>query len=493
MTSSSSEPVSPASPPPGRSVSSTFSCSSRRSASAAASAPSAVATTGSTSAPTSSAGRSRRPVDSSATVGVDVDTRARRAHRGLDGRPAGRARPRRELPVPPPSLAGRPRRARSLGSQAAPCRRPLRPRGEGARGGARVRAPRPHARVPRRRDVLRVHRPAAARRRGALPPDGDAFVRRARRARRRARGRLLPPRLAQGRRTLAEHRRRLVGADRCARRAARRPRAVRRPRARGGRARRRVSQFATSATGETSELDARFVVLATPAYATAVVAASLLPDRPRREALRSIPYGPYVVVALATSEPGTTRWDDLYAVATPGRAFNMIFNLANVLRGRGTRLPGGSLMLYSGGRRLAGPLLELPDDEIVERYLARPRRGVPRSARAGSTRRSSSAGRARCRTRTRGATGSSPLLDRPLERIALAGDYLGNLYTETAIQTGARRGRARSHGAHLTFVDMPGVRPDMSGVRHQCLTPATVDEPACASLDSFCGPMSSTM
>jgi oxygen-dependent protoporphyrinogen oxidase len=41
------------------------------------------------------------------------------------------------------------------------------------------------------------------------------------------------------------------------------------------------------------------------------------------------------------------------------------------------------------------------------------------------------------------------VLDRPLGRIALAGDYLGNLYTETAIQTGfaaAERARAAASG-----------------------------------------------
>ena len=195
--------------------------------------------------------------------------------------------------------------------------------------------------------------------------------------------------------------------------------------------------------GETSELDARFVVLATPAYAAAVIAASLLPTD-LSEALRSIPYGPYVVVALATSEPGTTRWDDLYAVATPGRAFNMVFNLANVLRGSGTRLPGGSLMLYSGGRRLAGPLLELPDDEIVERYLDDLDAVFP-EARAWVDEAVVQRWPRALPYPYPGRYRIQPLLDRPLERIALAGDYLGNLYTETAIQTGlAAAERART-------------------------------------------------
>ena len=194
--------------------------------------------------------------------------------------------------------------------------------------------------------------------------------------------------------------------------------------------------------GDAAEIDARFAILATPAYATAEVTRSLPPEL--EAALRSIPYGPYVVVALATNEPGGTRWDDLYAVATPDRAFNMIFNTANVLRGAGTRRPGGSLMLYSGGRRLAAPLLELSDDEIVERYLADldgvfpEARGLVEEAVVQRWPRALPypyPGRYRIQ----------PVLDRPLGRIALAGDYLGNLYTETAIQTGfAAAERARS-------------------------------------------------
>src|SRR5262249_53704966 len=83
--------------------------------------------------------------------------------------------------------------------------------------------------------------------------------------------------------------------------------------------------------GEPSEIEAPFVVLATPAYVTAEVTRSLPAELDT--ALRSIPYGPYVVVALATNEQHPTRWDGLYAIATPDPAFNMAFNTATVLRG----------------------------------------------------------------------------------------------------------------------------------------------------------------
>jgi protoporphyrinogen/coproporphyrinogen III oxidase len=195
--------------------------------------------------------------------------------------------------------------------------------------------------------------------------------------------------------------------------------------------------------GESGEIQARFVVLATPAYATAELAHTLLPAD-LHAALHSIPYGPYVVVALATSEPDATRWDDLYAVATPGRAFNMVFNTANVLRDAGARRPGGSLMLYSGGRRLASPLLALPDEEIVERYL-RDLDAVFPEARAWVDEAVVQRWPRALPYPYPGRYRIQPVLDRPLERLALAGDYLGNLYTETAIQTGVAAGaRARA-------------------------------------------------
>jgi protoporphyrinogen oxidase len=113
----------------------------------------------------------------------------------------------------------------------------------------------------------------------------------------------------------------------------------------------------------------------------------------------------------------------------------MVFNLANVVRGPGARRPGGSLMLYSGGRRLAAPLLKLTDEEIVERYLTDLDEVLPEARsmvletivqRWPRALPYPYAGRYRIQ----------PALDRPLGRIALAGDYLGNLYTETSIQTG---------------------------------------------------------
>jgi protoporphyrinogen/coproporphyrinogen III oxidase len=181
------------------------------------------------------------------------------------------------------------------------------------------------------------------------------------------------------------------------------------------------------------EIEARAVALATPAYVTAAVAKALPAETV--SALESIPYGPYVVVALLTGEPEATRWDGVYAIATPGRAFNMIFNLANVVRGPGARRPGGSLMLYSGGRRLAAPLLKLTDEEIVERYLTDLDEVFP-EARSMVVEAIVQRWPRALPYPYPGRYRIQPALDRPLGRIALAGDYLGNLYTETSIQTG---------------------------------------------------------
>ena len=162
-------------------------------------------------------------------------------------------------------------------------------------------------------------------------------------------------------------------------------------------------------------------------------------DRPgaaRGDALgaRVIPDRPYVVVAFLTGEPEATRWDGLYAIATPGRAFNMIFNLANVVRGPGARRPGEpDALLRRSTSRGAPPEADRRGDRRTVSHG--PRRGVPGSPLDGG--RGDRATLAACASLSvPGRYRIQPALDRPLGRIALAGDYLGNLYTETAIQTG---------------------------------------------------------
>jgi oxygen-dependent protoporphyrinogen oxidase len=186
--------------------------------------------------------------------------------------------------------------------------------------------------------------------------------------------------------------------------------------------------------GEARDLHARFAVVATPAYETRAIVSGL-PEETNR-ALGEIVYGPYVVAAFLTDEPGPMPYDGVYAVAVAKKSFNMLFNMANVLRPRDARRePGGSLMVYSGAR-LGRRMLELDDEQIRMTYLddldaiypglkslvrevviQRWPQGLP-YPRPG-------------RYRLQAA------LERPLGNVFLAGDYLGTWYTDTAIQTGA--------------------------------------------------------
>jgi oxygen-dependent protoporphyrinogen oxidase len=114
-------------------------------------------------------------------------------------------------------------------------------------------------------------------------------------------------------------------------------------------------------------VSAKHVIVATPAP----VARAIVTDLPEevRESLDAVAYEPFVSMAVLTDETGPMPWDDLYAVLTPGMAFNMVFNHANPLRDNATRKRGGSLMCYAGAE-LARNLLSLSDDEIEQRFRA---------------------------------------------------------------------------------------------------------------------------
>jgi protoporphyrinogen/coproporphyrinogen III oxidase len=156
-------------------------------------------------------------------------------------------------------------------------------------------------------------------------------------------------------------------------------------------------------------------------------------------ALAQLAYGAFLTVAVQTSETGAMPYDDVYAVATPGRAFDMFVNAAHVLRGGdGPRRPGGSLMLFAGADHAAA-LMREPDDVIVARFLADLHGLYPRTrgAVAGATVHRwelgnvyARPGRARLGPALEGAVG-------PHENLHLAGDWaaeLGNM--EAAARTG---------------------------------------------------------
>jgi rhodanese-related sulfurtransferase len=182
---------------------------------------------------------------------------------------------------------------------------------------------------------------------------------------------------------------------------------------------------------------ARNAVVATPAYVTRDIVRGLPTDTDA--ALARMRYGPYVVGAFLTGETQPMPWDDVYALATPGRSFGMLFNTANVLRGK-ERRPGGSLMVYAAADA-ARALADLDDDDVRARFLDDLASVYPDAA--------ASASEVVIQRWDKGlpyaAVGRAKLQDalmRPLGRIHLAGDYLGTWYTETACQTAEAAARA---------------------------------------------------
>jgi oxygen-dependent protoporphyrinogen oxidase len=186
--------------------------------------------------------------------------------------------------------------------------------------------------------------------------------------------------------------------------------------------------------GMDNEVEGRCVVLATPATVSHRVAVDLPSDT--REALGKVIYGPYVSAAFLTDESKPQPWDAAYGIATPKRSFNVVLNQASLVRGsETTRQPGSSIMTFSPAR-LARTLLPKTDEEVlriytddlnevlgsgfgdtvVEAQVQRWETGAPYCFPG------------------RGAI--QPTLMRRGSRIFLAGDYLGTLYTESAIQTG---------------------------------------------------------
>ncbi len=190
-------------------------------------------------------------------------------------------------------------------------------------------------------------------------------------------------------------------------------------------------------SGRLEEVTARYAIVAAPAP----VAARIIRDLPAdtAAALSGIRYGPFVCGALLTGEHGRMPWDDIYAIATPGKAFNMFFNHANVVRGPGSREPGGSLMVYGGGA-LGRRLLGMTDAQIEDAFLHDicsifPEvRGILREVAIQRWEHA-------IPYIHPGRASLQPALERPLGRVLLAGDYLEFPEMEVAAFTGLEAAR----------------------------------------------------
>ncbi|WP_144793040.1 NAD(P)/FAD-dependent oxidoreductase [Kocuria palustris] len=178
---------------------------------------------------------------------------------------------------------------------------------------------------------------------------------------------------------------------------------------------------------------ARTAVLATPAHVSHRLAENLAADA--HEALGAIRYGSYVSAAFLTGETEPQAWDGAYGIAAPKRSFSVLINQGSIQRGaERSRRPGGSLMVFSPGS-LADRLLERTDEEILEQYLEDLEATLPGSA--------SLVEEAHVQRWHTGAPYSfpgrgrlQPALASPQGRVFLAGDYMGSLYTESAIASG---------------------------------------------------------
>jgi protoporphyrinogen/coproporphyrinogen III oxidase len=182
---------------------------------------------------------------------------------------------------------------------------------------------------------------------------------------------------------------------------------------------------------------ASHVVVAAPAPHAAPLVDRVAPQA--AQALRELTYGPFLSVALRTHETGPVPWDGVYAMATPGRVFDMFTNQGQALRTTAARQHGGSLMLFAGGRG-AAELLQEDDATIVARFLEdlhnlHPQaRGIVGDAKVhrwelGNV--YARPGRAGLQAPLEGALGARG-------NVHLAGDYFAELGTmEAAAKTGA--------------------------------------------------------
>jgi oxygen-dependent protoporphyrinogen oxidase len=184
------------------------------------------------------------------------------------------------------------------------------------------------------------------------------------------------------------------------------------------------------------EIRARHVIVAAQAPCAAPLVAPVAEQA--ADALARLTYGAFLSVAVETGETTPMPYDDVYAIATPGRVFDMFTNQAHALRAGGPRRPGGSLMLFAGAQAAAA-LMRESDEVIIERFLADLHELFPQTRRviAGAAVHRwelgnvyARPGRGRLQAALEGALGTH-------RNLHLAGDYfaeLGNI--EAAARTG---------------------------------------------------------
>jgi oxygen-dependent protoporphyrinogen oxidase len=215
--------------------------------------------------------------------------------------------------------------------------------------------------------------------------------------------------------------------------------------------------------GERRRVRARQAIVAAQAPTGSRLLADIAPEA--SAALARMPYGAFLSVAVATNETEPMPWDDVYAMATPGRTFDMFTNQGHALRTPSERRPGGSLMLFAGAHG-AAELSGASDDLIVGRFVddlvdlypaaagkvveARVQRWPLGNVYARP-------GRHLLQPAIEGALG-------PAQNVHLAGDYFGELGNlEMAAKTGAAA--AERVDALLDAAGQSGVTRELEAAR----------------------------
>ncbi len=213
--------------------------------------------------------------------------------------------------------------------------------------------------------------------------------------------------------------------------------------------------------GDVRRLRARHVVVAVPAASVSGIVAGL-PDDVRRQ-LDGVEYGGFVCLGILTTALQAMAWDDIYAIATPGAEFDMLFHHSNpVVAHAGRSTSPRSLMCYAGGDKAAA-LLELDDDEIRRRFLRQVAEVLPEVEDAVAE-----AVVVKWRLGNWYPTCGSSVAaverwnHRPGARVVLAGDYFAPLggTVETAVRSGLESAEMLRNSAEepVSSGDLPGSR-----------------------------------